>query len=181
MNKFFLTIAIIMMGYSVNAQSNYDILKDKESNQKIYKGVFTFQDLHAESSFGWLNRGTTSYKPDTNDIKYLKKNLPAYKLVVFIGTWCDDTHKLLPRFEKVLKLTSYPMEQYTMFGVDRDKKAKFVENRLYSIENVPTIIVFKDHQELGRIVESVKKSIEGDLVQIIKPDVDQKEAAKNQH
>ncbi len=159
-----------MLGYNLQAQSDYVILTDKDATSKIYKGTFNFLDLHAETSFGWLRKGYASYKPDSNDIKYLKKNLPAYTIVAFIGTWCDDTHKLLPRFEKVLTLTSFPMAQYTMFGVGLDKKGKNEENRLYKIENIPTFIVFKGHKEIGRIVETVNYSIERDLVNIIKKD-----------
>jgi thiol-disulfide isomerase/thioredoxin len=182
MNKLFLVIVIMILSHGLYAQSDYEILRDKQSGQKVYKGVCTFQDLHAENTFGWMKRNYDTYKPDSNDIKYLRKYLPSYSLITFIGTWCDDTHKLLPRLEKILTITSFPTEHYTMFGVDREKKAKYVENRLYSIENVPTIIVFKGHQEIGRIVETVKKSIEADLVDIIKKDVDQTEAAKkDQH
>jgi len=180
MKRFFLAIVIIIMGQTTHAQSNYDILKDKKTGAKVYKGVFTFEDLHAESSFGWLRRGYENYKPDTNDIKYLKKYLPAYSLIAFVGTWCDDTYKMLPRFEKVLMLSAFPLSQYTMFGVDREKKAKNVENILYSIKDVPTIIVFKGHEEIGRIVEIVKISVEDDLVNIIKKDVDATEASKRQ-
>lgn len=170
MSKFFLTIMMMALSYNMQAQSNYVILKDKDTPWKIYKGVFTFQDIHAENSFGWLKKGYESYKPDTNDINYLKKNLGAYTIVAFIGTWCDDTHKLLPRFEKVLSLSAFPMKQYTMFGVDLGKKTLNDENRLYRIENVPTFIVYKGRKEIGRIVETVNKSIEEDLVSIISSD-----------
>ena len=160
----------MMVSHNLQAQSDYVILKDKDTPWKIYKGVFTFQDIHAESTFGWLKHGYESYKPDTNDIMYLKKNLGNYTIVAFIGTWCDDTHKLLPRFEKVLNLSSFPMKQYTMLGVDLNKKSKNEESRLYKIENVPTFIIYKGHREIGRIVETVKKSIEEDLVDIVSSD-----------
>ena len=136
-----------------------------------FMGVFTFLDLHAESTFGWLKHGYDSYKPDTNDIKYLKKNMGKYSLLVFIGTWCDDTHKMLPRLEKVLNLSAYPMAKYTMFGVDREKNAKNAEAKIYRIKDVPTVIVMSGHKEVGRITETVKKSVEKDLVAIIKKDL----------
>lgn len=57
-----------------------------------------------------------------------------------------------------------------MYGVDRAKTTKYVENKLYKIELVPTIILFKKNAEVGRIVESPKKNIEDDLVDMIKKD-----------
>ncbi len=60
------------------------------------------------------------------------------------------------------------MEQYLMYGVDRAKEAKYIEHKLYRVEKVPTIIVLKDNTEVGRIVENTKKSIEEDLMEIIK-------------
>jgi len=65
-----------------------------------------------------------------------------------------------------------------MFGVDRDKQAKYVEHKIYKIKDVPTVIVFKDHLEIGRITETVKKSVEADLANIIRPDIERDEAAK---
>jgi hypothetical protein len=38
---------------------------------------------------------------------------------------------------------------------------------MYKLDKVPTIIVFKGNKEVGRIVETVEKSVENDLVEII--------------
>jgi len=178
MKQFFLAI-IMLMSIHTYAQSDYDVIKDKD-NTVIFKGSCTFEDLNKESSFTWLKKGMDAYKPDSVKIAYLKKNLPKYQMIVFLGTWCDDSHFLIPRLEKVLKLSAYPMSQYMMYGMDRNKKAKNVEDKIYSIVNVPTIIVYKGNMELGRIVETAKKNIETDLVNIIKDDVAKDEQAASQ-
>jgi hypothetical protein len=59
------------------------------------------------------------------------------------------------------------MQQYVMYGVDRKKQTGGIESQLYNVQRVPTIIVFKGRFEAGRIVESVKKNIETDLMMII--------------
>jgi hypothetical protein len=59
------------------------------------------------------------------------------------------------------------MVQYEMFGLNREKQAKYAEKQMYKLEKVPTIIVFKGNKEVGRIVETVDKSVETDLVKII--------------
>lgn len=162
------------------AQSDYDVSKDKENSAVVFKGKISFDDLNKEPTFGWLKRGEQAYKPSKEAIAYLKKYLGRYDLVVFMGTWCDDSHETIPKLEKVLEQSAYPMTQYAMFGVDRDKTAKYVEHKLYRIEFVPIIIVMKGHMELGRITETVKKSVEDDLEAIIRPDVDREEAAAAQ-
>jgi thiol-disulfide isomerase/thioredoxin len=154
------------------AQSNYQILKDPKNGEPVYKGACTFQDLHADGSFTWLKHGYDKYKPNAQHIAFLKKHLANYTFIVFIGTWCSDTHDMLPKLEKVLTAANYPLAKLTMFGVDREKKAKNIENKLYGIESVPTIIVFKGHLEIGRITETVKTSVEEDLVNILKTDTD---------
>jgi thiol-disulfide isomerase/thioredoxin len=170
--KLFCFLGILCITQHVLAQVNYEILKDPKNGEPVYKGLVTFFDLHADADLSWLKRGMDKYKPNVNAMNYLKKNLGNYTLVVFMGTWCDDTKELLPKFEKVLNASAYPLTKLTLFGVDRDKKAKNIENKLYKVEYVPTIIVFKGHYEIGRITETVKESVEKDLMEIIKKDAE---------
>ena len=78
---------------------------------------------------------------------------------------------MLPILYKILQLTAYPMSQYVMYGVDRAKTSKYVEHKLYKIENVPTVILLHGNKEVGRITESVKKSVEADLAYMIDDDI----------
>lgn len=151
------------------AQEAYNVLKDKETGQQIFKGPLVFRDLDFEPSFTWMGE-SKSYKPNPEAITYLKEYLPQYNMVVFLGTWCDDSHNIVPKLYKVLQDVKYPMHKYSMYGVDREKKSKSGEEMLYHIVNVPTIILYKDNREVGRIVETLKKNIETDLENIIKAD-----------
>jgi len=158
---------------SAFAQSDYDRISDANGNL-IYKGECTINDLYKEPDFSWLGRGVDSYTPDSIAVKYLKKTLGQYNIVVVMGTWCEDSQNLVPKLYKTLVEASFPMSQYQMFGVDREKKTKNIEHELYKIKFVPTIIVRKGPQEIGRIVESVKKNIETDLMHIIQDDIERK-------
>lgn len=162
------------------SKSDYDVSKDKENGAVVFKGKCTFEDLNNETTFSWLKKGDAAYKPNKNDIAYLKKHLSKYRVIVFMGTWCDDSYKMLPQIEKVLQESSFPMDQFAMYGVDRNKEAKYIEHKLYRISNVPTVIVIRGHEEIGRITETVKKSVEDDLVNIIRPYEEQDEAAAAQ-
>jgi len=170
--KLFLLAVAVMMHVSAFAQSDYEVSKDKENGAVVYKGQVTFEDLRKEPSFNWLQRGETAYKPDTAAIRFLKQYLPNYEMVVVFGTWCDDSHILVPKLSKVMQVAGYPMAKLSMYGADRAKQTKNIEHKLYRIERVPTIILYQNHVEIGRIVESVNKSIEEDLAVIIQKQLD---------
>jgi len=166
--KYLLTLAIVAcLSFTAGAQKAYTTSKDEETGATIFKGQVTLADLQEESSFTWLKRGEATYKPDSNAIKYLRKELPAYTIVVLMGTWCDDSQNLIPKLTKTLEAARFPMKQFVMYGVDRAKQTGGMESKLYNVTKVPTIIVYKGNLEAGRIVESVKRDIETDLVQIL--------------
>ena len=149
------------------AQSDFDISKDAENRSVVYKGQFTLDDLHKEASFNWFDNGLNSYKPNEKDLAFLKANLPAYKMVVALGTWCEDSQNHVPKLYKTLNEADYPTADIKLVGVDRNKQAKHNEHEEYNIKFVPTIILLKDGKEIGRVVETVQKSIEADLAAII--------------
>ena len=165
-----ITIASII-SFAAHAQKAYNTSKDEETGAVIFKGPITLADLDGEPTFTWLRKGEASYKPDSNAVNYLRKELPAFTIVTVMGTWCDDSQNLVPKLAKVLEATRFPMKQYVMYGVDRAKETGGIESKLYEVKRVPTIIVFKGQVETGRIVESVKRDIETDLVQIIRKNV----------
>lgn len=54
-----------------------------------------------------------------------------------------------------------------MFTVDRNKKAGNYDFDYLKIELVPTIILYKEDVEAGRIIESPHMSLEEDMADII--------------
>ena len=163
-----LTLAMSATAALAQSTSDYDRLSDADGETVIYKGECTFSDLQAEETFAWLARGSEAYTPDKESVGYLRRMLPAYDLVVLMGTWCSDTQDLLPKLHKTLVQTAYPLAQLKMYGVDRAKEAKYVEHKLYDASRVPTIVVVKNHMEVGRIVETPQGSVEQNLAAIIK-------------
>ncbi len=167
--KAILLSALLLLGFAAGAQKKYDVSYDADSSL-IYNGPCTFGDLTNEKTFDWFIAGAAGYQPNAKAVAYLKKKLAGYDLMVFMGTWCEDSHNIVPKLYKVLQQIDYPMSQYTMFGVDRKKTTKNSEHLKYKITNVPTIIVLKNHEEIGRITESVDKSVEQDMVKILRKD-----------
>ncbi len=167
-------ILALLVNLQTMAQSDFRTSKDPENGSVVLKGNVMYRDLEREPTFGWMKTNAEKYSPDANSIKYLSEHLPNYKIVVFLGTWCEDSQYLIPKLHKLLGLTNYPMGSYMMFGVDRAKTSLNEEQMLYKIVNVPTIILYKDNREAGRIVETVQATLEADLIKIIAADLAKK-------
>ena len=120
-----------------------------------------------DPAFSWFKKGYDSYKPTAAALKVIKPQASTLHIEVFGGTWCDDTHELLPKFYKVADEAKITDSQITLHLVNRDKKTKDGSSEKYKIVNVPTYIIIKDGKEIGRIVESAKISIEADLAAIL--------------
>src|SRR6185503_1269356 len=119
---FIIVLSMITMSTTAQNTHRYTTTKDTVTDGLIFNGPITFADLNNEPSFDWLKSGYDEYTPDASQLAYLRTNLSKYRMVVFMGTWCDDSHFLIPKLEKLLQLTGYPMQQYIMYGTARGKK-----------------------------------------------------------
>ncbi|MFI5195960.1 MAG: thioredoxin family protein [Chitinophagales bacterium] len=163
---------MVMISMNVMAQNAaYNVSKDEKNGELVYNGLITFDDLNKELTFTWLKSGHDEYKPEETATNYLRTHLKDYSMAVFLGTWCDDSHYLIPKFEKILLIVDYPLSRLSMYGVDRAKTTKNGVDKTYNITLVPTIILFKGGKEVGRITETVQKSVEADLAAIIEKDL----------
>ena len=166
MKTIFFALLLMISSNAMAQTPGYIPYKDSVNGSVVFNGPITFDDLNGELSFTWMMHAN-EYKPYDKVIEYLQKYLKDYSFVVFLGTWCDDSHILIPRFERVLQLANYPLSKVVLYGTDRAKKTKGGEEQKYGITLVPTIIVMKNDKEVGRITENVKKTIEDDLAAII--------------
>ena len=91
-----------------------------------------------------------------------------YDVEVYLGTWCGDSKKEVPRFLKILNEKKIvPENKIKLYALDRKKKLGNGEAEQNNIKRVATFIVRKDSKEIGRIVEFSKKSLEKDLLEIL--------------
>ncbi len=128
-------------------------------------GVLTEDGLRSPPFSEWYDAGVTRYQPDEQILGQLQ--LGDYQLTVFMGTWCGDSRREVPRLMRTLRELGFPSSQLTIIGVNRTpeqfKQSPGGEEAGRNIHRVPTIIVQRDGVEVGRIVESPVASIEADL------------------
>jgi thiol-disulfide isomerase/thioredoxin len=99
----------------------------------------------------------------------LKKNKDSIQLLVFMGTWCEDSHSVIPKFYTLLDSAGFSKDRVTLIGVDRNKTTLSHLTEALDIKNVPTIIVMKNGKEQGRVIEYGKYGLfDIDLGQILK-------------
>lgn len=119
----------------------------------------------------WFDSGYESYKIDNETIKSIKGELKKHEITVFMGTWCGDSRREVPRFYKILEAANFPMEQLTVVALDYEKdqykKSPGGEEKGLNIIKVPTFIFYKKGNEMNRIVESPLKTLEKDMKAIV--------------
>lgn len=123
--------------------------------------------LQMETFDEWYKPGYEAYQPNPEVIKELKPLMKGVDITVFMGTWCEDSHRDIPDFFKILDELNYDESRVTMFAVDEDKVEPQKEVEEYGIIQVPTFIFYKDGKEINRIVEYSIRTIEQDMLDIL--------------
>jgi thiol-disulfide isomerase/thioredoxin len=76
-----------------------------------------------------------------------------------MGTWCEDSHFIIPKLFALTDAAGFSKDRITLIGVDREKKTLSHLSEALNITNVPTIIVFQNGKEAGRVVEYGKSGL----------------------
>ncbi|MDO4764068.1 MAG: thioredoxin family protein [Flavobacteriaceae bacterium] len=148
----------------------YNRVVDTEKYGKMLLGRQTISQFSKEPFSEWYSEEYMEYEFDPQVIKALQKNrINSYEILVFLGSWCGDTHRELPRLIKILDAVKYPQQKLQLIALNRKMEAPSGEDMHQGIKRVPTIIVKRFGKEYGRIVETPQSgSIEQDLLDIIK-------------
>lgn len=127
---------------------NYD-----ELGRKVLLGLLTRTDIENDTSFSWFTKNYNLGKPDAAAVSSFKKHVNDFQVVIFGGTWCEDTQNLLPQFFRLADAAGFSAENISLIGVDHSKKTLDNLEKSFNIVNVPTFIIMKNGKEAGRVVE----------------------------
>lgn len=160
-------VLTLLMGNSLFAQNQYIVLTER-LNEKTFKGIISRQVLENDTFFHWYGEAQKIYTPNPAVAEALQKNKDSVQLLVFMGTWCEDSHFVIPRFFKLTQSAGFSDDHITLIGVDRKKLTLSHLSEALGITNVPTIIVMKKGKEIGRVVEyGTSGSFDKDLAEIL--------------
>ena len=115
-----------------------------------------------------FNRYKTAYKPDESAVNYLKSYRKNVTVKVFLGTWCIDSIRNVPAYLKMKVMIGDSNFKTTYIGVNREHSDGAGMTRAYNVITSPTYIFEIDGREVGRITEKPRKSIEEDMVDILR-------------
>ena len=153
---------------TLGAGGQYQVLSERP-NEKSLVGIISREALTSDTSFHWYANSLKGYTPNAEAIAGLKKNADSIQLLTFMGTWCEDSHFIIPKFFSLLDSAGFSNSRVTLIGVDRNKKTLSHLAEALGITNVPTIIVLKKGKEMGRVVEYGKTGMfDKDLSDIFK-------------
>ncbi len=154
--------------FSCNGQQLNKQTIDEKSGKQMLVGYCDRTAFKDTSFAGWFY---TQYENTEVDLDALEQLTTINKENIFIkivgGSWCSDTRTHLPSLMFILDQIKFPAEKYELLMVDRSKKTEDANVDELDIQFVPTIIVYRDKKEIGRIVETPQASLEKDLLAIL--------------
>lgn len=166
------TILIFSLIFSTGVYSQSINQKATDHNgREILLGKIDKDGLTHDSFAKWFVPNYGKYKADVETLKLIKKELKKYTITAFMGTWCGDSKREVPKFYKVLEAADFPMDQLTFVAVDNAKanykKSPSGEETGLNIKRVPTYIFYKKGKEVNRIIENPIVSLEKDIMAIV--------------
>ena len=169
-NIIILILAMISFGlFNLNSSDIPEgMFEDPKTGKPMLLGKITIEELQQEPFNEWYQMEFDGYEVDT-ELTNAISDPSQYTYEVFLGTWCGDSRRELPRMEKIFSEMGIDMSNVLIVTLDRDKISPNGEQEGKDIRYVPTLIVSKDNQEIGRIVESPSSetaTLESDLFEI---------------
>lgn len=161
---------ILLCSFAINGQEiNTEIQLPEES--PFLLGTIDKTGLTSENYTKWFSKNFDEYEADKNIITELTQKIRDYNILIFMGTWCGDSKREVPRFYKILEACNFPMEQLKVVAVSSKpymyKQSPNHDEAGLNIHRVPTFIFYKDQKEVNRIVEHPVNSLEQDMLDIV--------------
>jgi len=153
--------SILMNQLSKDFQGN-DMLMGKCTRSALLQAPFS----------NWFKPNYDSYVVDSFTCNFIKPLLAGKSVTIFMGTWCGDSKREVPRVLKMLDCCGFSEKNITLVMVSNKdtlyKKSPQHEEAGRNIVRVPTIISEQKGTEVGRIVEFPKMSLEKDMLSILR-------------
>jgi thiol-disulfide isomerase/thioredoxin len=162
---FFLFTSTIILSQKINQEISI------VNQQPFLVGEINIEGLSSNSYKEWFQPNFASYTAETTNLEQVKDNLSEHQILIFMGTWCGDSKREVPRFIKILESVDFPMKNLKIVAVDKRKdfykKSPQGEEWGLNIRRVPTFIFYKNEREINRIIESPLATLEEDIISIV--------------
>lgn len=148
------------------------IAQPATTNTDILYGAITRQHLMTGSNASWYVSGSDAYHSSPSVLQSIQKlNTKDVTIEVFLGTWCGDSKREVPRFMKLLQQLSFPEKNLKIVGLGGGdslyKRSPGGEETGKGIFRVPVFIFYRNGTEINRINEFPVLSLEKDMYTIL--------------
>ncbi|MBI1936790.1 MAG: thioredoxin family protein [Ignavibacteriales bacterium] len=165
MKKFL--IMILSLPLFLCAQEKNKLAVDEKSGKQIAIGICD-RTVFADTNFSWwYDSEYNNYEAAVQTLDSIKSKLENVSIAIVMGTWCSDSRKQVPAFLRILDELKFEPDKLTLICVDRKKEAEGTRAKDLDIKLVPTLIIYKDEHEIGRIVETPRTTLESDMKNIL--------------
>ncbi|HEX4965843.1 MAG TPA: thioredoxin family protein [Thermoanaerobaculia bacterium] len=138
----------------------------KKEEEAVLVGPATREKIEGAAA-EWVQAEVEAH-PDADAAQALASVAPGAEVTIFLGTWCGDSRREVPRFWHALDEVGGAVPfKVTYVTVDREKKEPAEAVSANGIRYLPTFIVRRDGREVGRIVETAPHGIEHDLLALL--------------
>ncbi len=169
--SFIVLLAILSFPPENIAQVKYNHEETDKNGSLLLLGKSTRSRLQQAPFDSWFNTTYNEYTIDSAAAKPLTSLLKGKRIVIFMGTWCGDSRREVPRMYKLLDFCGVREAHIELVNVDyRDsmyKRSPTNEEKGLQIHRVPDLLVYDKDKEIGRVVESPVESWEKDLLAIL--------------
>jgi thiol-disulfide isomerase/thioredoxin len=139
----------------------------KKNDRGYLIGIANKESFMDASYKPWFDSRYSEYNTDKEVIAKLKEQINNYTIKGFMGTWCGDSKRGVPRFYKILEETGFDQDYFELITVGRNKKTPDNLQEGFDLLRVPTFIFMKDGKEVGRFVERPRETMEKDILKIV--------------
>lgn len=150
---------------------NLNVETVNSRGQNILLGKIDKSGLNQDNYQTWFSKNYGNYQPDETIMESLEGKLNDYDITIFMGTWCGDSKREVPRFYKIIEALEFPENQMELIALSNDfnlyKQSPQHEENGLNIHRVPTFIFYKNGKEVNRIVEHPVESLEKDILKIV--------------
>lgn len=132
----------------------------------VVQGVLTWNEWKKVAQ--WSNyTSDVQIPPPVLGITKGRISTAPYSFVVLGGTWCGDSKRGMPHIFSLFERLGIAEDKILLIGVNEAKQEPKELCTKYAVAFVPTVIVYRDGVEIGRIVEHPQQSWHDDLAAIV--------------
>lgn len=165
MKRTLLITSMILLSVMAFSQLNRTQF-DEENDQEVLYGECTPEGF-TEGEFGaWFNPEYENF--EVNDVHFNPNySLQFDSVYVFMASWCSDTQRELPRFCKIMDHDYFDGTYVRYFAFDGNKQNDVIDSEEFYVEYVPTFVFYYGGNELCRIIEAPRDSLEEDVMDLL--------------